>query len=58
MTNKITMRNGRVFATNNDGSGVFELICGSYLQHRGNDQAFKSEHCFRRYVQRMLRGEI
>lgn len=51
---------GRQFATNLDGTGVFELVGGAYRQHRGNGSAgpFWDQAAFRRYVQRMLRGEI
>lgn len=56
MTFKITVK-GRVFASNAEREGVFELLNGGYTQHRGTGQtpAFRDEAHFRRYVQRMLR---
>lgn len=49
----------RQFATNKEGCGIFELINGAYIQHRGTSQTpvFKNAGQFRRYIQRMLRGE-
>jgi hypothetical protein len=56
MKNQIVV-NGRQFATNNENEGVFELVNGAYMQHRGNGQAgpFKSTKTFRQYVVRMLK---
>ena len=58
MTFKITVKD-RVFAANREREGVFELRNGAYIQHRGTGQAgpFRDELAFRRFVQRMLRGE-
>lgn len=48
---------GRIFAANNESEGIYELIAGSYLQHRGNSQTpkFRDGIHFRRYVLAMLR---
>lgn len=48
----------RQFAVNGEFEGVFELVNGVYIQHRGAAQTprFRDEAHFRRYVQRMLRG--
>jgi len=50
---------GRIFACNNEQQGVYELRAGAYTQHVGNGQTptFRTSKSFRRYVQRMLRGE-
>lgn len=58
MTLQIEVK-GRAFAANAEREGVFELRAGAYQQHRGAGQtpAFRNEAQFRRYVQRMLRGE-
>jgi hypothetical protein len=51
--------NDRIFACNNEYEGVFELIRGAYIQHRGNSQTprFKTEYQFRRYVLKICRKE-
>lgn len=48
---------GRTYAADAEGRGVFELVGGGYIQHRGTGQTpkFRSEEQFRRYVQRMTR---
>lgn len=59
MTLQITVK-GRQFACSPEHDGVFELISGAYVQHRGTSQtpAFRDEAHFRRYVQRMLRNRV
>ena len=48
---------GHQYATNNEHLGVFELVNGAYIQHRGTGQTpkFKSKQHFRRYIYRMLK---
>ena len=55
MKNKITVY-GRTFATNNENEGIFELVNGAYMQHRGTGQAgpFKLIPAFRRAIYRMF----
>ena len=59
MTFKVTVKQ-RTFAANSERQGVFELVHGAYQQHRGTMQTptFRDEQHLRRYVQRMLRGEV
>lgn len=53
MTNYIE-REGRKFATNNDGSGLFELINGSYQQIIENNKYFKSIKEVKRTISKIL----
>jgi hypothetical protein len=62
---KLTLRSNdrttTTYATNRDGTGVFVLAGGAYLQIRGNGQTptFKSAKQFRRYLYRLgVRGRI
>ena len=52
---KQTIEN-RIFAANNEGEGVFELIRGAYMQHRGTSQTpkFRTTQQFNRFVRKML----
>ncbi len=47
---------GRTFAANIERQGVFELVAGAYLQHRGNGQTptFRDARQFGGYVRKHI----
>lgn len=47
---------GRIFSTNAEGQGIFELIGGSYIQHRGTGQTplIKDVKQLARYLSKMF----